>query len=287
MGVNFITMKRTITGLSLTIALMLSSFTGFANGPEYASAETKEVIGKMIEAHGGYEKWKNLETLSFKTVMHSDALGFIRFWISEQAFDMKTRRSYHDWPLVGSKMSYDGKEAWSVDWRVGNPPNHQHSVFFYYANLPWLTQDDNVKLGKAEKIKHQAFQTEVYKIEMSFKGNPTLGKSSKDTYTLYIDSQNYLLVGYEYTVGYGALLDILKLPKDKPVFGPVLRVNTYTASVNGLRFPVLMTTSNRDQTEQYGDHAVYDYKFDFEFDEERMKKPANAKVDTSKDTRSN
>lgn len=272
-----------LKNLTLLIAVLLA-VNSFGQ-KKYASKETKDVIEKMIKAHGGMEKWKSLKTLTFTTAMHSKSLGFLRFWINDQTTDMKTRRSYQDWPLVGSKMSYDGKEAWGVDWRVGNPPNHQHSVFFYYINLPWLTQDKNVVLGKVEKLKHAAFKNEVYKIKMSFTKSPILGKSVRDTYTLYIDSKNYILNGYEYTVGYGPLLDILKLPKDKKVFGPMLRINNYTADINGLKYPVLMTTNSLDLKEQYGDHAIYNFKMNEKFDESRMIKPKNAVVDTSKDVR--
>lgn len=267
-----------------TLILLLSA--GYTFGQQkYASEETKEVIEKMIDAHGGYEKWKNLETISFTTAMYSKSLGFLRFWIKDQTTEMKTRRSYQDWPIVGSKLSFDGKEAWGEDWRVGNPPNHQHSVFFYYLNLPWLTQDDNVVIGPVEKLKHDAFQNEVYKIKMSFTESPILGKSEKDTYTLYIDSKTYILNGYEYTVGYGPLLDILQLPEDKEVFGPVLRINNYTAEIDGLKFAVLMTTNSLDLKEEYGDHAIYNFRLNEEFDETRMVKPKNAVVDTSTDVR--
>lgn len=269
--------------LTMTIAFLVT--TRNSTQPKYASKETKEVIQKMIQAHGGYDKWKELETLTFTSTMHSNSLGFLRFWIKTQTIDMKTRRSYQDWPLVGSKMSFNGKEAWSSNWRVGNPPNHQHSVFYYYVNLPWLTQDDNVILGEVEKINHPAFQNEVYKIKMSFTKTPTLGKSKNDTYTLFIDSTSYLLSGYEYTVGYGALLDIMNVPKDKQFFGPVLRINNYTGDVNGLKFPMLMTTNSLDLKQQYGDHAIYDFKINEKFDESRMIKTKNDIIDTSKDIR--
>lgn len=274
-------MKSTFIITAFTILFLQNSFAQ----KKYASNETKEIIEKMIIAHGGMEKWKSLKTLSYKSTMHSKSLGFLRFWIKNQTVDMKTRRSYQDWPLVGSQLSFDGKEVWSVNWKVGNPPNHQHSVFYYYINLPWLTQDSNVKLGAVEKIKHKAFKNEVYKIKMSFTESPTIGKSKRDTYTLFIDSKSYLLNGYEYTVGFGALLDVLKLPKDKKVFGPVLRINNYTGDVNGLKFPMLMTTNNLDLTQEYGDHAIYDYKINETFDESRMVKPNNAVVDTSIDIR--
>ena len=120
---------------------------------------------------------------------------------------------------------------------------------------------------------------------MSFTESPTLGKSKSDTYTLYIDSQSFLLNGYEYTVGYGPLLDILNVPKDKKFFGPVLRINNYTGDVNGLKFPMLMTTNSLDLKQQYGDHAIYDFKIDTKFDEKRMIKTKYDVVDTSKDVR--
>ena len=266
------------------IGLMIAT-TSIAGGPQYASDETKEVIEKMITAHGGYDKWSSLKTFSFSNTMHSESLGFLRFWINDQVVEMKTRRSYQDWPLIGSKMTFDGEKAWSVDWRVGNPPSHQHSVFFYYLNLPWLTQEDNVVLGNVELIKHVAFENDVFKVEMSYKKSPIVGKSAKDTYTLFIDSKSFLLIGYEYTVGYGPMLDIMGLPKDQEVFGPMLRKNNYTADINGLKYPVLFTTHSADFTTKYGDHAIYNLSFDTEFDESRMIQPKNAVIDPAIDAR--
>jgi len=274
-------MKTLILTLMIGLLVTGNSF----SQEKYASDETKEVIEKMIKAHGGYDQWKNLKTLSFTNTMYSESLGFVRFWIADQTVDMQTRRSYQDWPLFGSQMTYDGSEVWTTNWRSGNPPNHQHSVYYYYINLPWLTQDDNVALGNVTKLKHPAFKNEVYKIKMSFTESPTLGKSAKDSFILYIDSQNYILSGYEYTVSYGALLDVLKVPKTQEFYGPMLRINTYTGDINGLKFPMLMTTKSTDLKQQYGDHAIYNFSINGEFDEKRMVKPANAIVDKSKDVR--
>ncbi len=258
---------------------------GALSQPKYASKETKEVIQKMIEAHGGYDKWDQMKTQSFTTIMHSESLGLLRFWINDQVVDMQKRRSYQDWPLVRSKMTFDGEKVWSVDWRVGNPPGHQHSVFFYYLNLPWLTQDDHVTLGESSLMEHKAFDNKVYKVVMGFSKVPTVGKSIKDTYTLFIDSQSYLLVGYEYTVAYGPMLDIMKVPKDQEYFGPVLRKNNYFAEIEGLQFPLLFTSHNQEYTELYGDHVIYNLEFDLPFDESRMTPPENAVFDPSLDVR--
>lgn len=274
-------MKKT----TLLVLGMLVAFSTLASGPKYASKETKEVIQKMITAHGGYDKWKEIETLSFTSVMHSASLPTLHFWIKNQVVDMKTRRTYQDWPVVGSQLGFDGEKAWGINWNVGNPPNHQHSVFFYYMNLPWLTQDEHVNLGEVELIEHKAFNNKVYKVTMSYSKSPTLGKSVKDTYNLFIDSESYLLVGYEYTVGYGPMLDIMGIPKDVEVFGPVLRKNDYFVEYNGLKFAALFTTHASDLSAQYGDHVIYNVKIDSPFDESRMTPPANAVVDTSTDKR--
>ena len=270
------------------LLVLLLGFLAYGNGfsqKKYASEETKEIIEKMIAAHGGFDQWKSIETLSFTNSMYSESLGFVRFWVADQTIDMSTRRSYQDWPLFGSQITFDGKEVWTTNWRSGNPPNHQHSVYYYYVNLPWLTQDDNVILGDVTKIKHGAFENEVYKIKMSFTSSPTIGKSKKDSFTLYIDSETYILNGYEYTVSYGPLLDILNVSKSQDFYGPMLRINTYTGDIKGLKFPMLMTTKSPDLKQQYGDHAIYDYKINGEFDEQRMVKPDNAIVDTSIDVR--
>lgn len=42
-----------------------------------------------------------------------------------------------------------------------------------------------------------------------------------------------------------------------------------------------MHTGNLDQTQLYGNHAVYNYSLDMKFDEKKMKKPTNAVLDTS------
>ncbi len=256
-----------------------------AKGPTYSSPESQSIIEKMINAHGGYDRWQQIKTLSFSSAMHSESLGFLRFWIKNQTVDMSNRRTYQDWPLVGSQLAFNGEKVWSMDWRVGNPPSHQHSVFFYYLNLPWLTQDDHVILGEPELVEHQAFDNPVHKVQMSYSDVPTVGKSQKDTYTLYIDSKSFLLVGYEYSIGYGPLLDVVGVPKDQEVFGPVLRKNNYFGEIDGLKFPLLFTTHAVDMSAQYGDHAIYNVSLDEEFDENRMIPPSNAVFDPAKDIR--
>ena len=61
---------------------------------------------------------------------------------------------------------------------------------------------------------------------MSFSEKPAVGKTKEDTYKLYIDSKNFLLMVYEYTISYGYMLDLFKFPKGQNVFGPMFRVHS-------------------------------------------------------------
>lgn len=150
-----------------TFAILFSAAT-WALEPHYASKETEKIILKMIDSHGGIKAWKAITTFSFDNIMFSESLGDQPFWINQVTVDQKTRRVYQEWPLHNSTMAYDGNKAWSVNWSVGNAPKFEALFFYYFLNLPWLTQDDNVKLGETIKIKHKAFDNEVYVIDMGF-----------------------------------------------------------------------------------------------------------------------
>ena len=273
-------MKRTVLALGL---LVLFATSGFAQS-KYASAETETIIDKMIEAHGGYDKWKNLETLSFQNIMFSAGLPGSPFWISRITLDMKGRKVYQDWPLHEDSMAYNGEEAWGVNWRLGNPPKFEALFFYYFVNLPWLTKDDNVRLGEVEKIDHPTLQKPVYRVEMTFTEKPAVGKTAADKFVLFIAADNYQLAAYEYTMGYGHMLDLMGIPEGQ-LLGPMFRVNQYYKNVGGLLFPVLFKTGNTDLSQTYGNHAITDYALNGTFDQKRMQKPANAVVDTSSEFR--
>lgn len=269
----------------LSLVLCFTAVASTAKDPSYASETSKEIVKKMMDAHGGYANWKKKKTFSYDNIMFSESLPGTPFWVSKATIDKKTRKVYMDWPIHKSSMTYDGETAWSVDWKIGNPPKFEALFFYYFLNLPWLTQDDNVNLSDAEKIKHDAWDNEVYVIDMTFKEKPAVGKTAKDTYKLYIDSESYMLVGYEYTISYGYMLDLFGFPEDKDLFGPMFRINYAYTEVDGLLYPNLMRTSSQDQSQIFGYHSVINYSFDVPFDEGRLQKPGNAVVDTSSDKR--
>lgn len=258
-------------------------------GPTYASPATRTVIEKMIEAHGGMEPWRAAETVSFDNLFFNPMFAQMQWaspwWASHEVIDLSTRRAYHDWPLDKARLTYDGENVWTVGWAQGNPPKMQTLFFFYFVGLPWLTQDPNIRLGEPGRAKLPGDDaTEYITVKMTFREKPPVGKTEKDSFLLYIDPKSHLLKAYEYNIGYGAMLDLMRIPEGR-LAGPMLRFHDRFVEADGLIFPAEMHTGSKDGSQTWGYHVLMNHSLQESFDESRMKKPAEAVVDPSSATR--
>jgi len=266
--------------LALTSALMAQDMMH----PDYASMKTKEVVEKMIEAHGGMKMWQDAKSVSFDNIFFNPSAEQMEWpspwWVSHEVIEPRTRQAYHDWPLDDAQLSYDGKQVWTVDWAQANSPKMQALFFYYFIGLPWLTQDPNVKLSQTGKGMLPGFEKEFITVTMTFKEKPAVGKTDKDSFKFYIDPDTHLLQGYEYVMGFGAMLDAMGMP-DGQLMGPMLRIHDKFTKVNGLTLPAEMHTMAPDGSMTYGHHIINNYSLSKPFDQKRMKKPYNAVVDNS------
>lgn len=259
--------------------------------PEYETEQIKEVIEQMIEAHGGFETWAEAPSIKFDNVFfNTSATGNQNpWWISteiiEQVGDeVNDRRVFQHYHIGGAKgdfsMGYNGDEVWATtNWAIGNYPKFMNYFFYYFLNLPWLTQDDVVTLSNMDEAIYN--NQEVITIEMGFKESPAVGKTALDSFKLFIDKRTKMLVAYEYSAGFGAQLDIMGMPKDRKVLGPVFRHIDEYKNVGGLIFPTRMHTTNQSQSAVYGHHSLINYSISTPFDESKSAKPDSANVDIS------
>ena len=144
-------------GIAYTAGLLIIMVTAWnvneklvANRPywdsKYASEQTREVIGKMIEAHGGLKKWQGMPSISYQHTYVSPH-DPSNPWTSDEIVEQGTRRVYQKWPLDNAEIIYDGEAYYGVNWQRGNPPKFTAHLAMYFSNIPWLTQDEGVKLG--------------------------------------------------------------------------------------------------------------------------------------------
>lgn len=263
--------------------------------PDYANDETKEIIEQLIESHGGWDKWATAPSIRYDNVFYNTSPSASQnpWWVSTEIIEQKgerrnDQRAFQEYHLGGSKgsfqMAHDGENVWaSENWGIGNYPKFMTYFFYYFLNLPWLTQDNNVMLSVPEMATYN--EQEVAKIKMTFKEDPSIGKVNKDSFVLYISQETGRLIAYEYSMGFGAQLDIMGLPKSAETLGPVFRHIDEYVSIDGLFFPARMHTTNMDQSNTYGHHALLNYSINERFDLNKVKMPAKAVVDESSSVR--
>jgi len=262
----------------LLAVLLLSS--GAQAEPEYASEESRQVIEAMVEAHGGLKRWQDVPSIRYYNVMHDNYAGKESFawWIAHEVIDQKTRQVWQHWPMDDADIGYDGTDVWSVNWKRGNPPTNQVYMFYYFINLPWITQDDGVQLGEVGRFEWPGTGKSLYEIKMTFAEAPGVGRSGKDYFVLYIDPDSHRLVGYQYAVGYRPLLDAMGQPQDREVFGPLWRLITRYEEVDGLVFPSAFRTMPGPDERIVGNHVILDFDVSQPFEYDKSEVPEDAKL---------
>ena len=137
-------MKTRLPGF-LTIALLV--LVGCATPePEETPAKTgREVVERMIAAHGGLEKWRTAPTVSFEDTLQPAGGAPM---ISRVTVEQGPRRAYLDFPQMDARITWDGEKAWSENWQGPFPPRFLALLSYYFANLPWLAADPGVNLSE-------------------------------------------------------------------------------------------------------------------------------------------
>lgn len=270
--------------IARTLSIGLAALALMANHsqakPTYADAESKRVIEAMVNAHGGIERWRAVESIRFDNVMHNNYHGKNEFawWVAHEVIDQRTRQAYQHWPMDDAQIGYDGEQVWSRNWKRSNPPAMMVHFFYYFVNLPWLTQDDGVELSAVTKFKWPGVDHELYEVTMRFAKGRDVGKSPNDYYVLYIDPQSNRLVGYQYATGYRPFLDLVGLPKERKIFGPLWRTITRYQEVDGLLFPAAFHTSPEVDERIVGNHVILNIDVSKPFDGTSAKVPAGAEI---------
>lgn len=251
------------------------------NGPTYSSTATKEIVTKMVDAHGGIKKWRACPTVCFDSHLKVDFGGgnWVEFW-EEVTVDPETRRVYADLPNPdGTKgmLAFDGTHAWSAGNLQGigkAPARFTAWRNFYLFNIPWLTQDAGVILGEPGKSKIPNDSKVYLTIPMSFASGS--GDTPRDTYVLYIDPDTYQLKASEYGMTYKSMMPEGVEETPRSVF-----VWDATAQVDGF----LVLTQYNVYWKQDGSTAVVgevsNWSFQRPFDDSRMNMPSDGSVDES------
>ncbi|MCI0596825.1 MAG: hypothetical protein L0Z48_09855 [candidate division Zixibacteria bacterium] len=264
------------TAALLALSVLFNS--AISNAATYASPEARQIIDKVVAAHGGMERWNRAKTLGFTHILTFGPPLAAEWGISEEVTDIQTLRTYQWWPLDGALLGSDGAKTWTKNWQGFSFPNMNANQFYRALSMPWSIASQPYAVGEPSTGKLVKDSIEYITIRINF--DPKTGESAKRYYRLFVDPQSYRIKAVEYSVTYGAFLDLINLPKDQTFFGPMTHIYYEYAEVDGLIFPKKYDTFGEDGARQ-GSHVVYNYSLAMPFDESKMKMPADAVIDTS------
>lgn len=260
--------------------LAISAVTGQARmgnaggpGPDYATEETRAVIEAMVEAHGGMEAWRQIESFRFR--MLSKVSGQANAWLSTETVEPSTGRSFLDWPVLNASIVYDGEEVWSVNWPPAPPPGFFPRLSYAFVSLPFLTQDGGVSLGPVERGRVPADTTEYLTVRMTY--SQQNASVPGDYYKLFVDPASHMIKAVEFNITHPGMI-----ANPNQALGPIVHVFEEYTRVGPLTLPTYYVTfgfNPRNKNISNALHIVFDISVDGTFDEERMRRPDGAVTD--------
>lgn len=260
-------------GFVLSVGILALWVSGFGLKEAVTSQNgARQIVKKMIVAHGGLERWKSAPTVSFED--HLRAPGVPSPLVSRVTVEQGRRRAYLDYPDNGMRLGWDGERAWSENWAHPYPARFMALLNYYFANLPWLTMDPGVRLGEPGTARLWDDSTNYVTIRMTF--DEGVGDTPDDYYVLYIHPTTHQLSAVEYVVTYAAIL-----PEGVKASPPNVVVYEEHAKVDGLIVPIRYTIySKKDRSVQVA-WEILDWSFSKPFDSARLMMPEGAVVDES------
>lgn len=261
--------KLKIIGLAVILAGSFS--VAEAKNPTYSDSKTKQVVEKMIRAHGGMKKWSNAPTISYTHDM-IDPRKPDDHWLSIETHEQGSRRSYSDWKADEAYLINDGANIWAEDWKRLNPPPMMARVSYFFINMVWVTQDDIANLESRETVEVAEIEEgkKFHTVRLTF-----IGSSPHEYFDMYIDPDTYLLRGVKYTVTDKDLFKAFGMPETTEVMGPLLKVYKEYEDVGGLQLTTRYDTYTPNG-QSYGIHKVSEYDITQPFKENKLNPSGNA-----------
>lgn len=156
-----------------------------------AKAKLPKALLAGIEAHGGLERWNEMQTWAY-TIPRNDK--------PERHFiDLKTRKVHLSHPDY--KLGFDGQEVWVTPDKAAfgkGSPRFYHNLIWYFHAFPYVMTDPgiNYEVLPAKEINGKAYDA----IKISY--NAGVGDAPDDYYIAHFDPDTHRMYLLLYTVTY-------------------------------------------------------------------------------------
>ena len=144
-----------------------------------------ESINAVFSAHGGYEQWSNMKTLSYD---RGDERTITN--LQNRKIRLET-----DERVIG----FDGTDVWiAPDTLDTERIRFFHNLYFYFFSMPFVVGDDGASY---ESVPPRILQgKEYYGVKVSYGAG--VGDAPDDNYIIWYDPDTFLMEWLMYTVTY-------------------------------------------------------------------------------------
>ncbi|UII20621.1 DUF6503 family protein [Fulvivirga ligni] len=156
--------------------------------------EYPDLLSKVLEAHGGLDKWKYYGSLQYEAV---STLGGEKR--ERQSIDLYSRKV-----LIESdnyKLGMDGENVWVAPNKEAfgeMSPRFYHNLLFYFFSIPFVFADPGIQY---EELGTRTLDSITYDaLKISYQGG--VGDASNDEYIGLFDQETHQLKLLLYTVTY-------------------------------------------------------------------------------------
>jgi predicted small secreted protein len=148
-----------------------------------APSHHTESVTKIFEAHGSFEKWSSMKSLSYTKGEESNVTNLI---------DRKIRLE-----SPTQTIGFDGENVWiSPDSLDASRARFYHNLYFYFYAMPFVVGDPGVFY---EDVEAKEIKGKMYNgVKVSYDNG--VGDSPKDNYILWVDPETNLMEWLMYTV---------------------------------------------------------------------------------------
>lgn len=176
-------MKKTINAISIIIISIVFFQCYKKNETQNNTSHHSESITKVFGAHGGYNTWSEMKSLSF-TLANGE----------RHLIDLNSRKVL----VEGEKrtIGFDGQDVWVVPDSLVNGARFYHNLYFYFLAMPFVLGDPGISYEDAGK--KELFGMNLRGIKVSY--GVGVGDSPKDNYILYFDEATNSMKALMYTV---------------------------------------------------------------------------------------
>lgn len=146
-------------------------------------AHHSESITKIFEAHGGFEKWSEMQSLSYLRGEETTVTN------------LQNRKIRLESPT--QTIGFDGENVWiSPDSLDASRARFYHNLYFYFYAMPFVVGDPGVFY---EAVEPREIKGKMYNgVKVSYDNG--VGDSPKDNYIVWVDPESNLMEWLMYTV---------------------------------------------------------------------------------------